>query len=494
MEAMGAVPAFGFRHSYAEELEGCSIPWRPDRAPAPRLLRLNRDLAAELGLDVEALDGPLGAAVFSGSVLPADARPVAQAYAGHQFGGFSPRLGDGRAVLLGELKDRAGRTVDLALKGSGATPFARRGDGKAAVGPVLREYLMGEAMAALGVPTTRALAAVATGAPVWRETELPGAVLARVAASHIRVGTFQFLAARGEGDRLRRLLDHAIARHHPQAAEAAVPALAFLQAVAEAQARLVAQWMGLGFVHGVMNTDNMAVSGETIDYGPCAFMEGYAPGTVFSSIDRTGRYAYGNQPGIAQWNLTRLAETLLPLIDADEGRAIAAARGVLEGFGPAYFVAWEGVMRAKLGLAQAGPDDRALAEALLSALEGQGADWTMTFRALAPAALGDRGPLRVLLREPRALEAWLDRWQARLATEGRPPEAVAAAIRAANPAVIPRNLAVEEALAAATAGDLAPFEALLGAVTRPFDPRPGQERYLLPDPGGLAGYRTYCGT
>jgi uncharacterized protein YdiU (UPF0061 family) len=348
---------------------------------------------------------------------------------------------------------------------------------------------MGEAMSALGVPTTRVLAAVTTGEPVFRETELPGAVLARVAASHIRVGTFQFFAARGEGDRVAALLDYAIARHDPDLAGAGNRALAFLQAVAGRQARLIAQWMGLGFIHGVMNTDNMAVSGETIDYGPCAWMEGYAPGTVFSSIDQTGRYAYANQPLILGWNLARLAETLLPLIDTDEDRAVEAAMGVLGGVKDRYETEWTGVMRAKLGLEGADAGDRDLALGLLAAMEGQGADWTLTFRRLAEAAEGDAGMLRPLFADPGKLDAWLPRWRARAG------DGAAARLRAANPVYVPRNHLVEAALAAAHQSDFAPFDRLLGALERPFEARPGLDDLALPAPDGfLRGYRTYCGT
>jgi uncharacterized protein YdiU (UPF0061 family) len=322
----GAAPSvFDFDNSYARDLPGFSIPVQAARVPAPRLLRLNTALAEELGLDADRLAAE-GAAWFSGNAVPPGAAPVAQVYAGHQFGGFSPQLGDGRALLLGEVIDRRGQRRDIALKGSGPTPFSRRGDGKAALGPVLREYLIGEAMHALGIPTTRALAVVATGEEVWRETALPGAVLTRVAASHIRVGTFQFFAARGETHRVRQLADYTLARHYPDLAGAENAALSLLEAVAGRQADLIARWMLAGFIHGVMNTDNMTLSGETIDYGPCAFLDAYDPATVFSSIDQTGRYAYGNQPAIAQWNLARLAECLLPQIDSDGDRAVARAR------------------------------------------------------------------------------------------------------------------------------------------------------------------------
>jgi uncharacterized protein YdiU (UPF0061 family) len=429
-----------------------------------------------------------------GNVVPAGATPVAQAYAGHQFGGYSPRLGDGRALLLGEVLDVHGRRRDLHLKGSGRTPFARGGDGKAAVGPMLREYVVGEAMHALAIPTTRALAVVATGDRVRRETLLPGAVLVRVAASHLRVGTFQFAAAQGDPDLLRRLADHAIARHHPHARDAERPYLTFFEAVVEAQASLVASWMLVGFIHGVMNTDNMAISGETIDYGPCAFMEAYDPATVFSSIDHGGRYAYGNQPGIAQWNLARLGETLLPLLDADLQAAVAAATEVLHGFAARYQEHWDRGMRAKLGLGDRAPQDEALVDDLLVVLQAQRVDFTAFFRALAAAARGDEKPLRALAAEPAALESWLGRWRAELASTGAELRRAAEAMDEVNPVYVPRNHLVEDALAAATAGDLAPFERLVDVLSAPFEERPGLELYAAPAPPDFGAYQTFCGT
>jgi serine/tyrosine/threonine adenylyltransferase len=482
-----ASPLIPFDNTYARDLPGTFVAQVPAKAPAPRLLRLNHALAAELGLDPARLEHE-AAMIFSGAVLPDGAQPIAQAYAGHQFGGFSPQLGDGRALLLGEVIDRNGQRRDIALKGSGLTPFSRGGDGRAAIGPVLREYLIGEAMHALRVPTTRALAAVATGEAVYREAPLPGAVLTRVAASHIRVGTFQFFAARGDTAQVNALADYTIARHYPDVAGAANRYLALFDGVIARQCRLIAQWMGLGFIHGVMNTDNMTLSGETIDYGPCAFMEGYAPGTVFSSIDQTGRYAYANQPLILGWNLARLAETLLPLFDADETRAVDLANDRLTSIAGHYRAAWVDVMRAKLGLDGADDMDGPLADDLLAAMAGQGADWTLTFRRLGTAAASDATMLAPLFADATALKAWLPRWQARLA-----PDAVAS-MDAANPAIIPRNHMVEDALAAATTGDMAPFEGLLAAITDPFTEVPGNERYSLPAPHGLAPYVTYCGT
>lgn len=476
---------FGFDNSFARNLPGFYLAQRPARVPAARLLRLNAGLAEELGLD--AADLAQAAEIFAGNLVPEGAEPVAQAYAGHQFGGFSPQLGDGRALLLGEVLDRHGQRRDIALKGSGRTPFSRGGDGKAALGPVLREYLIGEAMFALGIPTTRALAATLTGEPVFREVELPGAVLTRVAASHIRVGTFQFFAARGENDKVRALADYAIARHYPEVAGAVNPYLAFFQAVAAKQAALIARWMAVGFVHGVMNTDNMAISGETIDYGPCAFMEAYAPGTVFSSIDRQGRYAYGNQPLILGWNLARLAETLLPLIDADEDRAVAIATDALALIAPAYEAEWLGQMRRKLGLLGADSGDLALAEGFLAAMAGQGADWTQSFRRLS-GAVADASALRALFDDPTMLDAWLPRWRARLV------DGAASRMEAVNPAYIARNHLVEDALAAAHSGDMGPFEALLAVISDPFRVQAGRERFALAAPDGFGPYATFCGT
>lgn len=486
---------FVFDNSFARELEGCYVPWKGAPAPAPRLIRLNAPLAAELGLDADALRSPDGVSMLTGETPPPGAEPLAQAYAGHQFGGFSPQLGDGRALLLGEVIDRAGRRRDIQLKGSGRTPFSRGGDGKAALGPVLREYLVSEAMHALGAPTTRALAAVATGDRVYRETVMPGAVLTRVAASHLRVGSFQFLAARGDEARLRRLADYSIARHDPKAAEAGNPYLAFLNGVRDRQAALIAKWMGLGFVHGVMNTDNMTISGETIDYGPCAFMDVHAPETVFSSIDAGGRYAYGAQPEIGLWNLARLAEALLPLIDEDRTRAVAVCTEQLEDYPRIYAERWLEAMRAKLGLETDKDGDMALADDLLAAMRGQGVDHTRFFRSLSAAATGDAAPARALFADPAAFDEWLPRWRARLEGEDRAPAAAAAAMDRVNPVYIPRNHFVEEALTAAVAhDDMGPFDRLAAALARPFERREGFEDFETAGPEGQAPYRTFCGT
>jgi len=488
---MSALTAFRFDNSFARELDGFYVAWEGAAAPSPRLVRLNSDLAEELGLDPDALATEEGAAILAGAKAPDGASPLAQAYAGHQFGGFSPQLGDGRALLLGEVIDRNGHRRDIHLKGSGRTPFSRGGDGKAAIGPVLREYLVGEAMHAMGVPTTRALAAVLTGEMVMRETMLPGAVLARVAASHLRVGTFEYVAARRETDKLAQLTRYALARHDPDLADTDTPALALFRAVRDRQARLIAQWMGLGFVHGVMNTDNMTISGETIDYGPCAFIDAYDEFSVFSSIDRKGRYAYRNQPGIGQWNLARLAEALLPLLAEDADAAIALVTPELEAYGPAYEAAHARVFAAKLGLQGSRPEDVALISDLLSLMEAGGTDFTRTFRFLA-ADLRDGTDLASSLFADRAgLDAWRSRWQARLGDH----RAAADAMDRVNPIYIPRNHLVEEALEAATTqADFAPFEEMLQVITRPFEAQPGKDRFALPAPSGFGPYTTFCGT
>ena len=491
---VAAPPLFAFEDSYVRELEGLYVPWQGAPAPAPRLLALNEELALELGVQPAALRTVRGVEILAGAVAADGASPVAQAYAGHQFGAYSARLGDGRALLLGEVVDRLGRRRDLHLKGSGRTPFARGGDGKAVVGPMLREYVVGEAMHALGIPTSRALAVVATGEDVLRETVLPGAVLARVAASHIRVGTFQYALMNGGPELVRRLADHAIRRHHPDAAEAENPYLAFYERVIDTQASLVAQWMLVGFIHGVMNTDNMAISGETIDYGPCAFMDAYDPATVFSSIDHGGRYAYGNQPHIAQWNLARLAEALLPLIGDDTNAAVAAATDALHAFPARFEDYWRAGMRAKLGLTEAGETTDALTDDLLALLHAQAVDYTSTFRALAAWLRGDAARADALFPGRPAFEAWAARWREQLAHESSDAARVAAAMDRVNPAYIARNPVVEDARAAATAGDLGPFERLLDVVARPFDERPGLEPYAGPAPPGDGPYLTYCGT
>jgi uncharacterized protein YdiU (UPF0061 family) len=486
---------FPFDNTYARELEGFYVPWQAAQVAHPQMVKFNRRLAEELGLDADALDSPRGARIFAGNEVPAGAAPLAQAYAGHQFGGFSAQLGDGRALLLGELVDSDGCRRDIQLKGSGPTPFSRAGDGRAALGPVLREYLIGEAMHALGIPTTRALAAVLTGEPVFRERALPGAVLTRVAASHVRVGTFQFFAARGEHAKVHRLADYVIDRHYPELRHQAHPYLGLLERVSDRQAALVASWMHVGFIHGVMNTDNMAISGETIDYGPCAFMDHYDPATFFSSIDTRGRYAYGNQPKIAYWNLARFAETLLPLIDADEKRALARATEVLEAFPRRYERHWLSGMRAKLGLTGDEEADLNLANGFLTALNDEKADYTLAFRYLADAAQGNEEPMRALFAEPSAYDNWSEHWRARLAREAATPAARAQAMRRVNAGFIPRNHRVEEALSAAVErGDYSAFETLLKILSRPFDDQPEFAAFAGPAPEGSERYRTFCGT
>lgn len=477
---------------FVGELPELAVPWKAEEAPQPRLLVCNEPLAAELGIDLDWLRGPDGLGLLTGTVVPSDATPAAQAYAGHQFGGYQPRLGDGRALLIGEFADTSGRLRDLHLKGSGRTPFARGGDGLAAVGPMLREYVISEAMHALGIPTTRALAVVATGRAVYRDTVLPGAVLARVASSHLRVGTFQYAAAvsahEGNVDLLRRLADHAIARHHPAAADADNRYLALLDAVSAVQARLVAQWMLVGFVHGVMNTDNMTISGETIDYGPCAFIDAFDPATVFSSIDSSGRYAYGNQPSIALWNLARFAEALLPLIHEDTGEAITLAEASLGSFAGLYETAWTDGMRAKLGVPGAPTETLTpLVEQLLTQLQQSRVDHTSFYRRLAGAARGDAEPVRGEFIDLATFDDWLSRWRA-LAPDP-------AAMDRVNPIYIPRNHLVEEALTAATGGDLGPLQQLVAAVTAPFEERPGFEQFAEPGAKEFsASFRTFCGT
>nr|WP_166831179.1 YdiU family protein [Thalassoroseus pseudoceratinae] len=487
-----------FENTYADRLPGFFVSGSPAEASSPVLLQFNRGLADELGLNTTELDSERLAGIFSGNELPAGTQPLAQAYAGHQFGHFVPQLGDGRALLLGEVVDRHGKRRDIALKGSGPTAFARGGDGNAAIGPVLREYSMGEAMHALGVPTTRALAAVGTGEVVRREQPLPGAVLTRVAASHIRVGTFQFFAARRRFDQVRMLADYVIERHDPHLADDSERYLLLLRSVAERQATLIAKWMLVGFIHGVMNTDNMAISGETIDYGPCAFVESYRPSAVFSSIDTVGRYALGNQPAIARWNLARLAETLLPLIDEhDLDRAESKAMEVINDFPSIYEMRWLSGVRAKLGLeAMAGNDekDRSLAQDWLELLEQHHVDFTLGWRRLVDVVEGRPESLKALFPSPDAVDSWLERWRQRL--DLQQSSEIATTMRAANPIYIPRNHLVEEALVAASDhADLAPFERLLDVITHPFEERAGLERYAQPAPREFTDcYKTFCGT
>lgn len=486
VEAPGAV-GWKWEDTYARLPEVFSAAATPARVRAPRVAVLNHKLASELGLDLGALSPDAAAALFAGQEIPPGARPIAQAYAGHQFGHFT-MLGDGRAILLGEHRSPDGRLTDIQFKGSGRTRFSRGGDGRAALGPMLREYVISEAMHGLGIPTTRSLAVVTTGEAVYRTGAKPGAVLTRTAASHIRVGTFEYAAALGDEGHLRALADYAIARHYPELVDAPQKYLQFLRAVADRQAALVARWLRVGFVHGVMNTDNVAVSGETIDYGPCAFMNAYDPTTVFSSIDSAGRYAYGNQPNITQWNLARFAEALLPLIDADQKIAIAAATEVLEEFPAVFERYWLAGMRAKLGLRTEEEADAELVQSLLGWMHKSHADFTNTFRDLSSELAPPGGKY-----DDADFRAWHARWQERLAREGQSPAAAAALMRSVNPAVIARNHRVEDALAAAEErNDLEPLHSLLAALAAPYED--AADAKYREAPADECGYRTFCGT
>ncbi len=488
-------PLFQFDNSYARDLEGFYVAWKGDKVPEPQIVLFNKELAAELRLDPSALESPFGARIFAGIESPEGATPLAQVYAGHQFGGFSPQLGDGRALLLGEVFDRAGKRRDIQLKGSGPTPFSRGGDGKAVIGPVLREYIIGEAMHALGIPTTRALAAVTTGETIYREGPKPGAVLTRLAGSHLRVGTFQFFAARGETEKVRQLADYAIARHDPDLAGTDDRYLKLFAGVMQRQANLIARWVLVGFVHGVMNTDNTTISGETIDYGPCAFIDAYDPAAVFSSIDHGGRYAYGRQPMIAQWNLARLAETLLALIDPDDvDKAVERVSEELGRFPDLYKDAWLTGMRAKLGLQIGAEDDQELADTLLAQMQENKVDYTGFFRKLSCAADGDLGPVLSLFPEENGMETWLTRWKQRLGSEAGNGAETKQRMDSVNPVYIPRNHKVEEALRASESGDYDPVEKLLGVLADPYSEREGLDAYAAPAPKELGPYRTFCGT
>ena len=493
---MSAALNWRFDTRYTDLPDAFFVRLAPTPVKAPHLILFNHALAADLGLKTEGLSEEALAALFAGNAAHEGAEPFAQAYAGHQFGGFT-MLGDGRAHVLGEHLTPDEKRFDVQFKGSGPTPFSRMGDGRAALGPMLREYIVSEGMHALGVRTTRSLAVVATGEPVYREDILPGAVLTRIAASHLRVGTVEYAAARNEPETLRALVHYALHRHDPDLAGAENPALALLEAVAVRQADLIVAWMRVGFIHGVMNTDNMTLSGETIDYGPCAFMEAYDPKACFSAIDRQGRYAFANQPGIALWNLSRLADALLPMIAPDQEAAIALAEPAVLAFRQRYEAGYRGTMRAKLGLTgEAGEDDadERLAAELLTAMRDAAADYTTTFRALTDAETLGEGPTDGLFADP-VFDGWRARWAERLRAEPDGPNGARARMRAANPVYIPRNHLVEQALTAATEeGDLKPLHGLLDALRDPYTPRDGLEAFAAPDPQGGAGYRTFCGT
>jgi uncharacterized protein YdiU (UPF0061 family) len=493
-------PRINFSNSYARLPERFYAHTTAIPVTAPRLIRVNEPLARQLGLDPVALATQEGVAILSGNRIAEGSEPIALAYAGHQFGSFVPQLGDGRALLLGEVIGQDGQRYDIQLKGSGPTAFSRRGDGRAALGPVLREYILSEAMAALGVPTTRALAAVTTGQKAVRDTVQPGAIFTRVAASHIRVGTFQYFAARSDIEGLKTLADYAIARHYPESELSSHPYRAFLDGVIDRQAKLIAQWMLIGFIHGVMNTDNSSISGETIDYGPCAFLEEYAPTKVYSSIDQQGRYAYGNQPSIAQWNLTRLAECLLPLLNEESGSeeaGMASAVAALSGFAKTFQIALHDGLRRKLGLSIELERDEALTLDLLSRMAANRADFTLTFRTLCDAAVDTAADARArtLFADPAAYDTWAVAWRLRLESDPLSPEARAQSMRLANPAIIPRNHFVQEIIdAAVERDDFQPFEDLLDAVSRPHEDRPQLDRYTIPARPEECVLATFCGT
>jgi len=487
-----------FDNSYARLPEGFYERVHPTPVPKPQLLRVNRPLAERLGLDADALAGDSGVEILAGNRVPDTADPLAMAYAGHQFGNWVPQLGDGRAVLLGELVDRDGVRRDVQLKGAGLTPFSRMGDGRAVLGPVMREYLVSEGMAALGIPTTRALAMVATGQPVYRDRIEPGAVLTRVASSHVRVGTFEYFYRRGDFDAVRTLADYVIERHYPQLAQLDQPYRGLLETVIERSADLVAAWMQVGFIHGVMNTDNVSIAGETIDYGPCAFMDTYHPAMVYSSIDMQGRYAYNQQPRITHWNLAQFAQTLLPLLADDEEQAVDSAREALDAYAPRFESVYHAGLRAKIGLATEREGDVDLAVDLLKRMADQQADFTLTFRRLADLLADDTGnddAVRALFADPKAFDAWSEQWRERLQHETRSDEQRRAAMRATNPAYIPRNHRIQQAIDAATREqDFQPMEDLLRVISEPYADHPEMAHYAQPPKPDEVVRRTFCGT
>jgi len=490
-------PAICFDNSYVKLGGRFYAKVKPTLVEQPGIVKLNYALAQDLGIDFDALDPESWAAIFSGNQILSGSEPLAMVYAGHQFGNFVPQLGDGRAILLGEVIDNANCRRDIQLKGAGLTPFSRQGDGRAALGPVLREYIISEAMHALGIPTTRSLGAVTTGEPVYREKVLPGAVLTRVALGHVRTGTFQYFAVQRDEKELRQLADYVIARHFPELKEEANPYLKLLEEVMEQQAQLVAKWMHVGFIHGVMNTDNMAISGETIDYGPCAFMDNFSQTKVFSSIDRMGRYAYGNQPSILQWNLTRFAETILPLIDKIPERAVDFANEVIEIYPQRFREYWLSGMRQKLGLFNSETEDESLIQSLLETMQENEADFTLTFRRLCDAALTPEkeSSIRILFNDSSAYDNWAMKWRDRLSREFKTPEERFELMCQTNPTVIPRNHQVQLALKAAEEdGDYAPFEKLLEVLSSPYAVAEEYSEYLLPPKPDEHVLQTFCGT
>jgi uncharacterized protein YdiU (UPF0061 family) len=488
---------FTFDNSYARLPERFYARLPPTPVAAPQLIRINAKLAGELGLDPEALASPEGIQTLAGNRVPEGAEPLAMAYAGHQFGNWVPQLGDGRAVLLGEVRAPDGTRWDIQLKGAGRTPFSRAGDGRAALGPVLREYIVSEAMHALGISTTRSLAMVTTGEEIERGSYLPGAVLTRVAKSHVRVGTFEFFANRGDADAVQVLADYVIGRLYPEAATAAQPYRALLDAVVARQGQLIAQWLGVGFIHGVMNTDNTSISGETIDYGPCAFMDAFHPAMVFSSIDQMGRYAYGNQPGIAQWNLAQFAQALLPLLGGNDEAALASAQEAIDAYPDLFKSAYLANLRQKIGLAEEQETDGKLAQDLLKRMADNGADFTLAFRRLcecrANATEADE-PLRQLFGDPASFDEWAVQWRARLVHEKRSDDARARAMRAVNPAFIPRNHRIEAVIAAGLTGDFAPLDTMLAVLARPYSDQPEHASYADPPKPEEIVRQTFCGT
>jgi len=494
---MNPEPSLPFDNSYARLPERFYTRQLPDPVSSPGLIRVNHVLAGHLGIEPNWLESEPGVEFIAGNFIPGGADPIAMVYAGHQFGGWNPQLGDGRAILLGEMIAADGVRYDIQLKGSGRTPYSRGGDGRAPLGPVLREYIVSEAMAVLGVPTTRALAAVTTGEKVMRDDWLPGAVLTRVAQSHIRIGTFQFFAAQKDYEALKILVDYVIQRHYPEAAQADNPVRAMLDDVVARQASLIAQWQLLGFIHGVMNTDNMLLSGETIDYGPCAFMDGFDPGTVFSSIDQGGRYAYRNQPQIAHWNLSMLGQALLPLLDDDQEKALASGQAAIDAFPDMYMAAYQKGMRKKLGFTQSDTDDEVHIQDLLTLMQEEKTDFTLTFRRLSDLAGPERasGGVSSIFELPETFAPWLDRWRERLAIESRDASGRQTGMYAVNPAYIARNHLVEEAIdAAVNLQDFEPFHTLVDVLAQPFVFNDSHARYAIPPRPEQVVRQTFCGT